>query len=354
MNRMNIKSIFYIFFALAIAGLTTSCKKQVTRSNISYIIGDNNMETIIKNNPTYQKYKYAIDASLLIVTKTPHGTNQFCSGILIRTRNGVQVLTNHHCFAIKGSNGLATESLHSTACVDTNVYFNIIEGGLESATKASCIPGSLETSFNADIATFSIEGNVPQNTTPITLFPTMEVADRKAFIIHYPAESTTFQYVPKFNMSMPLAKVTEEDCKVIGKFPYDEARQVPVLSVSHRHTCDLVQGSSGSPLIDLTTQQLLGVNWGGIKVQSGSDVRTDNAATSSVMVNEFLDKNQTSNVLTSSLDALVANGGKKEASKEVKEPACGSIGYTTKGYSLWLLLFAIPTFISLYNRKYTI
>ena len=63
-----------------------------------------------------------------------------------------------------------------------------------------------------------------------------------------------------------------------------------ILGFSIRHTCDQIDGSSGSALISREGGLLLGVNWGGIEmVEPGSDAPTKiNVATSMNNVRVFL------------------------------------------------------------------
>lgn len=341
------KNLLKIF---AILLLASSCKKQVERSTVSYVIGDNNMKVLEFNSEVFGQFKSAINSTALIVTETDTGSKKYCSGVLVQGANTQKILTNHHCFAVPGQNGLATENLIPTACRETTVYFNMIEGVQDSATSAECIEGSLITDFAADLATFSISGTLPENAKPIPLMTDSDVAGRAAFIIHYPVESSKLVYVNKFGGSFPLATITYEDCKVIGKFPQDEWKQIPVLSVSHRHTCDLIQGSSGSPLIDLETNRLLGVNWGGIKVQSGGDLRVDNAATSAAYATQFLQHQGAPNTMASNLQSLVTQS-KQETSKEVKKPVCGSIGILKESGFPTVLALLLPFIVPLYIRK---
>ena len=319
-----------------------SCKKQVTISKVAYVIGDNNMEIINERDGYYNQYKQIIDSSVVIVTNTPDGTAQYCSGVLVNGKTSLRILTNHHCFAVKGSDGLATPQLISTACEETNVYFNVIEGSLGQITSASCVSGSLITDSRADIASFALNGTIPSNARPIPLYNSTETAGRRALIIHHPVRDNNMRSIPSLGLRLPVSTITEQDCQVIGKFPKSEWAKLPVLSVSHRHTCDLVKGSSGSPLIDYETKSLIGVNWGGVKVQVGNNLRVDNAATTSEYVREFLSYSGSPNYISGDIDVLVEQS-KQQASAEQSKTACGNIG-VNHSFSFSILAFLLLPF----------
>ena len=137
----------------------------------------------------------------------------------------LKVLTNHHCFAIKGANGLATEQYLPGTCTNTYVYFNVVKGAGDFVTEAKCIEGSFTSDFLADLASFSIEGMIPENTNPIELLELPDAAGRKAFIVHYPAKAENFHQFNKLGLSLPVATITEQDCKIIGRFPPNEWKQ---------------------------------------------------------------------------------------------------------------------------------
>lgn len=339
----------------------TACKKQVSSSRTAYVIGEDNMESIDQSSDPYVKYKDTIESTVLIVTQTPTGGAQFCSGALVQGKTSLRILTNHHCFAIKGENNLATPTLLSTACQKTKVYFNVIQGALDAVTRASCIEGSLINDFNADLASFSIQGQIPANIRPLDFYESNDVENRAAFIIHYPSRADSFAFVKSAGGRLPVATLTEDDCKINGRFPESEWRQLPVLSVSYRHECDLIQGSSGSPLVDLESRKLIGVNWGGIQVKTGSDLRVDNAATSAQYAKEFILSEGAPNRVSSLLTSIVAKSKQEAASSEEDDkPSCGSISSflgsskensDSASHSLLLVFLLAPTFFSIYYHS---
>src|SRR5690606_36021161 len=87
---------------------------------------------------------------------------------------------------------------------------------------------------------------------------------------------------------LPAASITDNDCRTLGGFAVDEWNLDRTLPFSIKHTCDLLHGSSGSALVDIETEKILGVNWGGIKIQYGDKSETVNAATAAPYVIAFL------------------------------------------------------------------
>ena len=79
--KIIILCIFYTIVSVGFVG----CKKQISRSNVSYVIGENNMEILLAGDPRYTKYKNAINSSVLVVTRADSGTTQYCSGVIIET-----------------------------------------------------------------------------------------------------------------------------------------------------------------------------------------------------------------------------------------------------------------------------
>ena len=119
--------------------------------------------------------------------------------------------------------------------------------------------------------------------------------NRKAFIIHHPSATESKQgreseeLLKGIGMYFPKKAITVNNCRVLGRFEKDFWALNPNLPFGLRHTCDLVHGSSGSGLVDVTSGKLLGVNWGGITLTVNKVERKDNVASSAKFLREFVD-----------------------------------------------------------------
>ena len=333
--------------------VSVGCKAKIEKSNIAFIIGDDEMETLDSNSSEYINNKDIVDSSVLILTTSSSGTSQFCSGVLVNTSMGLKILTNHHCFAYKDDKDQATAELLPSACVNTSVFFNLIENSVDEVEKLDCVEGSLKTDYRADLASFSIRGALPKNANPIELSMETNLAGREALIVHFPVRDSHARYVRKYNISLPIATITEKNCRILGEFPEDLWGEVGVLYVSHRHTCDLIKGSSGSPLIDVRTRKLVGVNWGGVEYKT-SKVRKDNAATNSVCVKAFLESKNDDKENNCDLSSLATESNKQASAEKRKSifPACGTIGSVHANVKLISLLsIFLPIFFVLLRGR---
>src|SRR5690606_26073521 len=112
-----------------------------------------------------------------------------------------------------------------------------------------------------------------------------------------------------------------------------------------------------SALIDRTTNTILGINWGGIKIKSGKEKSPKNVATAAHFVQLALDgtfdqqisKRQAGRSLAQS--AADKNDPSLTAAKADKKSkaACGILGISSKESSL-LAMFLIP-FLALLSRR---
>ena len=240
----------------------------------------------------------AINASVLILTEGVQQESQkrvakFCSGTLIQGDTAdapKRVLTNHHCFA-QGENedGTAKAELMPEACHQTYVYFGLSSYHEFKSMRISCKPGTLKTSYDADVAVFSLSQEPPAPYVPLELWdgPT-DPGSREAVIVHYPNVKSSLVTAPGSDAKLPSASVTRNDCRVIGRFEIGTWDLDKTLPFGLRHTCDIIEGSSGSGLIDVETHKILGVDWGGVKIRFANDLRTDNVATMARYVREWL------------------------------------------------------------------
>jgi hypothetical protein len=284
MNRQTFVTV--AFFLLA--GIQAGCRPNLKSSKVAYILGENDIVTVSQANdiPNVRK------ATVLLATKKSNGSSVFCTGSMIKNNEGVlHVVTNHHCFAQESPDGEKLDSLLPEACTETRVFFDFVTGNNRKSPFVKCLPGSLRTDPKIDVGVFQMEGQLPSDAVNLSFFKG-NPAGRKAVIFHHPARKNGFAADSEGDVSLPLAALTVNDCRVLGDFSVDDMKLDPILQVSLRHTCDLDLGSSGSALIDADTSQVIGINWGGITIsESGKGInRRDNTATKVDYAEAFLNK----------------------------------------------------------------
>jgi hypothetical protein len=277
---------------LALLG-ATACKPLPNNgsSRVGFILGANNILPL--NSQTVNEVpKSAMDAAVMIATTLENNSIKFCSGSLIDAALGGQmprILTNHHCFAKESEAGDVLPEIRPEACEKTVIYFGFTELTHYKPTKVLCLKGSLRTDPIGDLAVLELASEPPAGITPFTLWPEDYPPEgRKAYIIHHPDVKENL-YVPDGEKTpLPAASVTFDDCVTKGLYPDTEWPLDAVLQFSFKHTCDLIHGSSGSALIDRETNTILGVNWGGMKVNFAAGQQVDNVATKAGYVRAFI------------------------------------------------------------------
>jgi hypothetical protein len=341
--------------------------KEKQKSHTSYIIGDDNIKPL-DDQTASATTQMVMNSAVLIVTTMKKTTFKYCSGVLTKgvADGGIQVLTNHHCFAQIGENGEVSRALDPDACNETNVYFGYTLSNSADAVKIPCLKNSLVTDPEGDIAMFHLETPPPIEATTLELWKDPIPEDeRVAVVIHYPnheiAEGTTALGLKSV---IPTASITSDNCITKGMFPRASWGLEPRIRFVLRHTCDLIHGSSGSALVDAKTSKILGINWGGIKMQDPENPSTDNVATTSLYVQAFLnhtlDEYKASIMadrLANSRPRVVAGPAKAEVNgsaadtndntgKKSNPPSCGrisGINNLVPPYGmLALLLITIP------------
>lgn len=299
--------------------LTISCRGRKEFTRPGYIIGPTNdierLNTINFANIDIDSdvLESAKQSSVLVVTRLENGRAKHCSGSLVEAKEegeSPRVVTNHHCFAKKLENeNRSLDELIPEACIKTKVYFTTEDeytnneettkqatGQREGYQEFPCKKGSLQTNYGADLAIFTIDGQLPAEYQPFKIWQGVVPANRPAFIIHHPSAEKTGDEKEKNSqeeiagLTLPTKAITDKNCQVIGRFEEELWYQNPNLPFGLRHTCDLVKGSSGSGLIDAQTGHLLGVNWGGITFTINSVERKDNVASSAEFLEEFVNE----------------------------------------------------------------
>jgi hypothetical protein len=361
-SHKSLKVLVFLLPLLMLQAGLLSCKKWRKVGRTAYIVGPTNDIVSARNSAgsksgdqPSQPLKI-LNSTAVIATKLKTQKIKFCSGTLISPAakgENYRILTNHHCFAMPGKDGHASETLYPESCEETEVFLGF-DGNLEPF-KTICQSGSLTSNFLGDLAVFVLENNPLGQYRPLELFPGDGVPkDRKAFIVHYPDLPEHYQRPKGENFALPTAAVTENDCMTLGPFAVSEWDLDRTLPFSLRHTCDLVHGSSGSALIDAKTMKILGVNWGGIKITRAAGTVTDNVATNASFVRSFLAGESDLAVNNAARDrsqymAKTESSDKKQQPKnQPMQIACGTLrdGANThqpQSSLLFVFLLMIPT-----------
>lgn len=279
--------------ALLAAMVSSGCKKRPIGGNREgYILGPVSQIVSASKATVPAGNQDVLAASALIVTKISPTEVKFCSGTLIPSEQPGEfgrILTNHHCFAQEDAQGLATAVLLPQACVATKVYFGFIAGSTDSASISNCQVGTLRTSFDGDLAVFKLGMAIPSAFKPLQVAPADFKPDgRDAVVVHYPAIDEHMVVPPGGGPKVPTAALTLGNCRVVSGFPIGQWELDRSLPFGLKHTCDIIHGSSGSGLVDRQTNQLLGVDWGGLKIDGGGGQETINVATRASFVQAFL------------------------------------------------------------------
>jgi hypothetical protein len=320
----------------SLAALAAGCKPRPFQvSTTAYILGPQSQIIPIDASDESQIPPAALNASTLIATTLQSKQVKFCSGTLIapeKAGDPFRVLANHHCFAQADASDKALPDLLPEACTETKVYFGFVQGRSQSATEGACAAGSLRTSYQGDIAVFTLVANPPAQYQPLDLWDGEDApAGRQALIVHYPDTDGVLAEPPDGGAKLPTAQATLNNCKTVGPFDVNEWDLDRTLPFSLRHSCDLIHGSSGSGLIDVETGKILGVNWGGIQVTYESGTRTDNVATKASFVAAYL-KGSVDQVVAAAaaeraaavaLDAKKNEAVTKDGVLPLKAKACG-------------------------------
>jgi len=355
----------------ALSGIALSaCKPMLQTNRTAYIVGSSNDIVKLVSANVDQPAKNAANAAVLIVTLLESKKKKFCSGTLVQ--NGpkptdVIVLTNHHCFADVDDDGNVAEKIVAESCTNTKVYLGFRAGESDRATEMSCLPGSLRTDFSGDLGTFKLAGPVPSPYAPLMLWSAGEVpSEREAMIIHYPDIEDNFAQVNNSHGKLPLASITQTDCLTKGSFAQSEWKFDHTLPFSMKHTCDLLHGSSGSALIDKQSLTVIGVNWGGIKIDYKNEKTTVNVATRVDYVQAFLNDDletykasvKASANSSASGSSSGSSGSQAETSKgsTTRTVTCGVIQSSSASSSrqqatVWLILLLPALVLSVSSRK---
>lgn len=270
-----------------------NCKRMEPVRTTGFILGPtNDIVPYEDQNSKSNDVSEVAAAAVLLATSLESKTVKFCSGSLLENeddRETLSVLTNFHCFAKASKDGKIENKFLDEACVTTKVYIGFKAGKTNSADIYPCMEGSLRGDYEGDLAVFSIkrEGK-GKDLKALKVWKDGDVPkDRRAFIIHHPDVKERYENT-EAQSRLPTASITTRDCQTEGTFAYREWLLDQALPYSLKHTCDLINGSSGSALIDSETHSILGVNWGGIEIKYRGEGKRYNAATRADYIRAFL------------------------------------------------------------------
>lgn len=296
MAMIDAKRILLIF--LLSLPLLTTCKFKAKSSKQAYIIGSDDIELVSTENqrnhlaPDSQDLHSLFMATPLILRKLENGSLKFCSGNMLSRSTQLNynipqgerlIVTNHHCFADEQENGSAILA----SCADVLVLFGFSYENKAESFSIPCNAESLKLDSSMDLASFTIDDqdNLAKG-LDIAEISKEESINLEAMIIHYPNIERNLSPHPQMTHLLPLAAMTQKNCKVTGLFGARFAEEIFHFGISHE--CDLTHGSSGSALINTSNNQIIGINWGGVTYQDGGVEHQVNVATASNHLRDFL------------------------------------------------------------------
>lgn len=330
-------------FLVIVTALIWGCKPVDLINMQGYILGPKNDIKPLTQESASDIPDEVIAASVLIATEVEKGRMKFCSGSLVAPAEGeslMRILTNHHCFANVDEKGRIDANWIPVACLKTTVYFGFsIESEQKDLTTIACKENSLRSDLDGDVAIFTLAENPSQKYRPLKIKSKTADVDKKAYILHYPDVASNYRVVPGTKIRLPAASITNDDCVSKGLFSEREWQLDRSLPYSFKHTCDLVQGSSGSALIDAESHEIMGVNWGGIKINYNEVSQTHNVATGPEFIQAFLSgqhedlklvtyERQQSSASAVAAKAKAESGDQKKSTflEKAQSAACGQIG----------------------------
>ena len=271
-----------IFKCLLLSLVSIGCANERIVVKKGTVVGNDDIELYSDgfnlqgvNSATQQLISQVARSSVLIVTVVPTSGRKnelkFCSGSLISIGGEPRILTNQHCFAKTASNDKDQnlDELLPQACFETRVYFDFKQP-VADAVVNRCQHGTLRTNYRADLAIFALEKPLPDGVRPLELWQgeLKDLVGRKVFTIHHPGtEPSNTLLLPDIKAPAPAKMITVRNCLYLGGFSMETWDDRGGIPYQVRHTCDLLDGSSGSGLIDLQSGKLLGVNIGSVEMQ---------------------------------------------------------------------------------------
>ena len=301
MKRM--RSLTSLIFALVACQFSASCKMSAWRTPRHSIVTGERKIPISELPMGREVFMAAVMSSPLIMIKLKDGRRRgarFCSGVLIAGKGDLpRVLTTQHCF--RQTSAEETPDIIRDACANTVVYFdtdNKQEGkdGIVPKLERTCKRGSLRTSFEGDIAVFTLSAALPSSYTATEIWQDAEFpANRKVFAIYYPSNPSAVKGTKPviveggFNGTVPPKLMNIANCHIERRIPANLHQSSQLQHAAHKlpyavvHNCVLVK-ASGAGLIDMETGKLLALHFGHM---AAGEVRV-NTATHAMHLRQFL------------------------------------------------------------------
>lgn len=161
-----------------------------------------------------------------------------CTAFLV---DETHLLTNHHCIpGVLEDPRIGATKLHSLTWIAGFVE----PGRADEAQRFTVNPEPVETSAELDYTILEVTG------VPIDRFPPLPLTDRAAN-----------EGMPYWIIGHPLGKsqhISREGCRAAR--PPMEPAPKPQGGDRLRHTCDTLGGNSGSPIIDSSSRQVIGLH----------------------------------------------------------------------------------------------
>lgn len=229
----------------------------------------------------------SLAAAALLVTVVDNKYLHCFGSLLPAAREGSnpRIITNRHCFT------KSRQELPTSACARTTVYFNFSQPDTELLGR-KCQRGSLRVHVGADLAIFTLHRKLPPQHRPFVLWEGKVPPQREAFLLHYPhvihnfaSPARSVEHLPGTRSYFPITAVSADGCVIKGRPERGLWRLIPF---GMAHSCDMTKGSSGAALVDFETGKLLGVSWGGLKLQVADITRKINFAVSADFLRKFI------------------------------------------------------------------
>ncbi|MCX6118015.1 MAG: trypsin-like peptidase domain-containing protein [Proteobacteria bacterium] len=319
-------------------GNVCSCKrKSMTPSYQGFVIGNDDIVRV-ENSGIPESYRNSVEATGSIISMDATSKkNHYCTGALIAPAEGQilqRVIANAHCFAASAD---PQNALAPWACNDTRIIFGIKFDDLSKFRIGRCKAGSLRVDSKADIAIFDLAEPLDAGVIPFVISGENKPVGTLAYVVHHPVIDKNMVTPQGMNFKVPSSVLTQENCALQLKEELSRGGD-DLFAYDLAHSCDIIAGSSGAPIISQATHEIIGLNWGGIEWGGNGSELKENRAISSGYLKAFVDNNTESYVSLNPPPSEVKNGGSiGAASRDTSETALrnGSSFFNGKGCSMF-------------------